>query len=102
MPTMDVLRSDKLVQSFEFLSQFMVSQEGTSLTWGADEQAAESVHGEILVWIRLRPDTKFYVSFVRPDWQLTLGGVKYELGFYQDIPVGTEEVELTYQDYRFI
>lgn len=108
MPVVEIYKAGKRIGSKEFRAQFYIIEERERgrLRWESDEEQGLSKKGGVVeIWIitlSFIPVVKREISFVTPEWQLTIDGTAMERGFYHHVDVGGKVVELRYMDYRFV
>ncbi len=110
MPTMRIYKNNTEIESIEFRLNFEILQASYSqrLFWQADYTQVEE-GGGIRIWIKAfgRPTDKsknrgYIISFVLPEWRLLIDGVLQEQRLYDDMEVTGKEIELDYNEYRFV
>jgi hypothetical protein len=103
MPLFEIYRGGKAIASKEFENQFFIVNEldNDVLRWEADGESRSRKGGVIHIWVQSASTTP-QISFLRPDWRLTIDGVQLEPRFYEDIDVGGKTIELQYNDYCFV
>lgn len=107
MPTVDIYRGGRKIDSKNFRSQFMIVAEENEygFRWEADEETGSKRGGGILVWIRaFRPPN---IHFIPPGWELAVDGVTVVEKDSKDltrvdIEVCGEVAEIRHGDFRFV
>lgn len=107
MPTVNIFRAGRLLESLVFSDQFFIIHRADTdeLFWETGNQQLEYAQiartqqergGVIKIWLRHKD-----ISFVLPDWQLRVNGTDCERGFYLDVALHWRTIELGYRDVWF-
>ena len=105
MPVMYIYQASEKIAAKKFENFFYIVKEigRDKLFWKVDhEPSLPKRGGETQIWI-MGASAGAQIAYILPSWQLIIDGTVLERGFYHyHIYVERREVELQYQDYRFI
>jgi hypothetical protein len=99
---MQIHQNGKKIKVKKFLYRFsIIETTDGQILWETDLEPFDYAGGgTLLIWIKCTSSPT--ISFVSPQWQLTVDGVPFVRDSYLEIDVTGKEVSLQYQDYEFI
>lgn len=103
MPIIDIYRNGEKIGTENFRHNFYIVEDlNSELYWEMDEEQGKNKRGGVIhLWIQ--PNIVGHrISFVRPDWQLTIDNVQLPQKFYMDIDVVGKLVGLQYKNCEFV
>jgi hypothetical protein len=101
MSIIDIYHQGRKIESKSFQNEsfYIVKDLDGVLYWETDREQAKNKRGGVIeIWIQ----TGYTLSFVKPDWQLTVDGVQLPQKFHDTVNVTGKQIRLQHEDYEFV